>query len=282
MAWFKVDDTFHTSRKVKSIPARHRLAAVGLWTVAGSWCSQELTDGHVPTYMIREWGATPKVVDALVSAGLWDREHDGFVFRSWVEYNPSKARVEDERAASKARMEASRARRRAKRAGQEGDNGNVAAQHPRNSDGVLRRPDPTRPDPTHISTKSSCSSASPPSDPAPSPASDYPADFEAFWSVYPRKAGKRKALAAWKRARKRVTNDELIAGALRYAQDPNREDRYTKHGESWLNGDCWGDDPLPSRDGPSPVTSKVAGWLDLANQLHHEQQPDVIQGELLP
>ena len=277
MAWFKVDDTFHTSRKVKSIPARHRLAAVGLWTVAGSWCSQELTDGRVPGYMIREWGATPKVVDALVSAGLWDREHDGFVFRSWVEYNPSKARVEDERAASKARMEASRARRRAKRAGQEGDNGNVAAQHPRNSDGVLRRPDPTRPDPTHISTKSSCSSASPPSDPAPS----YPADFEEFWEHYPRKSDKRAALKAWQKAIRRASNDVLIAGAIRYAQDPNREDAFTKHGSTWLNADGWLNDPLPDRNG-SRVASKVEGWLDLANQLNQEQHQPVIQGELLP
>lgn len=148
MAWFRVDDSFHTSRKVKSIPARQRFAAIGLWTIAGSWVSQELTDGFVPDYMIKEWGATPKVVQALVDSGLWDREHDGFTFRSWSEYNPSKARVERDRAASKARMEASRERRRGKSAGREVASEDVAPQHNRNTPDVLRRPDPTRPDPS--------------------------------------------------------------------------------------------------------------------------------------
>ena len=39
MAWFKVDDGFHSSRKVLSIPRRSRLAAIGAWTIAGAWCA---------------------------------------------------------------------------------------------------------------------------------------------------------------------------------------------------------------------------------------------------
>ncbi|NKV08573.1 hypothetical protein GS892_25015 [Rhodococcus hoagii] len=152
MAWFKVDDAFHASRKLKSIPARYRLAAAGLWVIAGSWCSQEKTDGHVPNYMIREWGATPKTVESLVDAGLWSREHDGYAFRSWLEYNPSRAQVESERAASKERMQASRERRRNKAAAQDSTVSDVAAQQSeelqRNAEPVLQRPDPTRPDPT--------------------------------------------------------------------------------------------------------------------------------------
>lgn len=152
MAWFKVDDHFHTSRKVKSIPPRQRFAAVGLWAIAGSWCSQELTDGHVPDYMIQEWGATAKVTAALVDSGLWRRVRDGFEFCSWSEYNPTKSRVEAERAASKARMEASRRRKREKAAGSNSETSDVALQRDRISQTVLRRPDPTRPDPTHSSS----------------------------------------------------------------------------------------------------------------------------------
>lgn len=148
MPWFKVDDAFHASRKVRSIPPRQRFAAIGLWAVAGSWCSQEMTDGHVPDYMIREWGATAKVVDALVDCGLWERVRGGFEFCSWLEYNPSKAQTKAERDASKARMQASRDRRRAKDAGQKDEDANVATQRPRNSVDVLQRPDPTRPDPS--------------------------------------------------------------------------------------------------------------------------------------
>lgn len=73
----------------------------------------------------------------------------------------------------------------------------------------------------------------------------YPKAFESWWDHYPRKAGKRKALAAWKRARKRATDQQLIDGAIRYANDPHRTDEYTKYPEGWLNRDGWLDDPLP-------------------------------------
>lgn len=79
----------------------------------------------------------------------------------------------------------------------------------------------------------------------------YSEEFEKFWSVFPRKSSKRKAFTAWQRAVVRAGgNEELISGAARYREDPNREDRYTKQGESWLNGDCWLDDPLPGHNGP--------------------------------
>lgn len=75
--------------------------------------------------------------------------------------------------------------------------------------------------------------------------------FEEWWEHYPRKAGKRKAFNAWKSARKRASNEDLIDGARRYADDPNRTDQYTKYPEGWLNADGWLDEPLPVRtDGP--------------------------------
>ena len=37
MVWFKVDDGFYSSQKVLSMPRSCRLAAVGLWTMAGNW-----------------------------------------------------------------------------------------------------------------------------------------------------------------------------------------------------------------------------------------------------
>jgi hypothetical protein len=102
------------------------------------------------------------------------------------------------------------------------------------------------------------------------PKSDYPSAFEEWWDTYPRKDAKRKALEAWRRARKRATDQALIDGALRYAQDPNRQEQFTKQPATWLNGDCWLSDALPNA-GPvlravgSPVDDKVNGWLELAN-----------------
>ncbi len=104
----------------------------------------------------------------------------------------------------------------------------------------------------------------------------YPKAFEEWWENYPRKDAKKAALEAWKRACKRATKDAITAGAIRYAQDPNREDQYTKQPKTWLNGDCWLDDPLPSRsNAPSNVTAfqrktahNAAVLQALANESH--------------
>ena len=128
-----------------------------------------------------------------------------------------------------------------------------------------------------------CSPASPSSETAVAlvDSSDYPASFEEFWDAYPRKAGKRKALAAWKRAVRRASNSTLVEGAVRYAQDPNRVDRYTKYAEGWLNGDMWLDEPIPSRNqsattnGISKHDAKVRGYADFAASIlgsHSDQQ----------
>ena len=48
---------------------------------------------------------------------------------------------------------------------------------------------------------------------------------------------------------------QILAGAIRYRDDPNRVDQFTKYAEGWLNADGWEDEPLPPRQ-PS------LGWLD--------------------
>lgn len=184
MAWFKVDDGLHSSKKFLSIPKRTRFAAIGLWTIAGSWCADQLTDGHVPDYMIREWGPPPSAAEALVDAGFWERETDGYAFRNWLEYQPSRADVDADRDASRERMRRIRAAKRARISGESpanpGDSrreqsvnledsreirAGFEGQEPQDSGGKLevfgrtlpnrsesvRDPDPTRPDPTNKS-----------------------------------------------------------------------------------------------------------------------------------
>jgi hypothetical protein len=82
----------------------------------------------------------------------------------------------------------------------------------------------------------------------------YPHDFELWWKVFPIRKDKRKALKAWRNALRRAgaspeeAKAQLIAGAIRYRDDPNRSDEYSKYAEGWLNGDRWLDDPLPARE----------------------------------
>lgn len=149
MAWFKVDDGLHSSRKFLSIPKRQRFAALGVWTVAGSWCADELTDGHVPNFMLEVWGVPPSAPAALVEAGLWERESDGYLFCNWLEYQPRKADVDAEREASRARMRELRARRKQGQPQEHAEEPEVFGRTGANGSENVRNPDPTRPDPTH-------------------------------------------------------------------------------------------------------------------------------------
>lgn len=74
--------------------------------------------------------------------------------------------------------------------------------------------------------------------------------FDRFWQVYPRRAAKGQARKAFAAALRKVDAATVVAGAERYRDDPNRDDRYTAHAATWLNGERWDDGPLPPRGRP--------------------------------
>ena len=76
---------------------------------------------------------------------------------------------------------------------------------------------------------------------------DFDSEFDKFWSAYPRKENKQSARRAMKTALKKTPFYEILAGANRYRLDPNRDPAFTKHAATWLNNECWNDDPLPTR-----------------------------------
>jgi hypothetical protein len=111
--------------------------------MAGSWSAHEELDGFIPSFMLKEWGGTPRLVRALVEAGLWIPADDGAQFRNWAEYQPTRAELE-------AIREKERERKRAYRAKQ-GDGGVPPGQPTGHHEGhqvASEDPDPTRPDPT--------------------------------------------------------------------------------------------------------------------------------------
>ena len=105
MAWFKVDDGFHGHPKVLDLS----LAAVGLWSLAGSWSAKYLTDGFVPEKTLHRLGASRAEADELVTAGLWLTVPGGWRFKDWEHYQPVKEEVEAEREAARERMKKVRA-----------------------------------------------------------------------------------------------------------------------------------------------------------------------------
>ncbi|MEU7891722.1 hypothetical protein AB0B45_02530 [Nonomuraea sp. NPDC049152] len=109
MTWFKVDDGFHSHRKTLVTKA----AAIGLWTVAGSWSSANLTEGFIPDAVLpRLLPGAKRLAKDLVECGLWERVDNGFTFHDWIDYNPTAEEVNADREAARERMRKLRARRR--------------------------------------------------------------------------------------------------------------------------------------------------------------------------
>lgn len=100
MVWFKVDDKLHSHPKTPNAS----LAAIGLWTLAGSWCGDHTTDGRIPSNVVASLARGAfELADELVAAGFWVRVRDGYRFHQWLadgdgtKRNPSKKEVEAER-----------------------------------------------------------------------------------------------------------------------------------------------------------------------------------------
>lgn len=72
--------------------------------------------------------------------------------------------------------------------------------------------------------------------------------FETFWKEYPRKDDRGSAERAFKSALNRAKFEDILAGAIRYREDPSREDQFTKLGGTWLRADAWENHYEPSRD----------------------------------
>lgn len=83
--------------------------------VAGSWSSDQLTDGFVPTEMLAVLGARPADAAALVDAGLWVAVPGGWRFHDWHCLNPLRVEVETKREAERQRKAEARERAAAAR-----------------------------------------------------------------------------------------------------------------------------------------------------------------------
>jgi hypothetical protein len=141
MTWFKVDDKLHDHRKARKAGP----AAMGLWVLAGSWCSCNETDGFVPADLISRW-ATDAEADRLVEVGFWHADVDcdgepGFRFHDWNApgMQPTKAELAQKRSDARDRM--ARVRQDRKVGSREQDE-NIARS---SRDVRSTRPDPTRP-----------------------------------------------------------------------------------------------------------------------------------------
>jgi hypothetical protein len=99
MPWFRLDDSFDTHPKV--ITAGNE--AVGLYIRCGTYAARHLTDGFVPRDTVLLYGS-PALADALVRVKLWHRARGGWTIHDYLDYNPSREAVENERKAAAERQ----------------------------------------------------------------------------------------------------------------------------------------------------------------------------------
>jgi len=104
--WFRVDDTFHSHPKILAAGNE----ATGLYVRCGSYAAQHLTDGYIPEHIAELYGACdtgsrrnpdtgkPETLgETLVRAKLWRRTRGGYKMPGYLDYNPSKTAVENQR-----------------------------------------------------------------------------------------------------------------------------------------------------------------------------------------
>lgn len=96
------------------------------------------------------------------------------------------------------------------------------------------------------------------------PAGSIEADFEVWWSLYPRKKVKGAARTAYLKARKIATADMLIDGLLRYrdhVEAENMAEHFICHPATWLNGERWEDEyeaaPVETESSPAERADKL-------------------------
>jgi hypothetical protein len=69
MSWFPFDDKAHSDDRFR----RAGLAGVGLYAMAGAYCADQLTDGFVPDWFVRQFANGSRTVRILIAEGLLTR-----------------------------------------------------------------------------------------------------------------------------------------------------------------------------------------------------------------
>lgn len=124
MPWFKLDDGFFDHPKVVQAGRDAR----DLWLAAGCYSARELTDGFIPFEVLpllaakagvrNPKGLALRLVEARAQSahGMFEPREGGYLIHDYLEYNPSRAQVLEEREKTRKRLEGWRAMKREKNA----------------------------------------------------------------------------------------------------------------------------------------------------------------------
>jgi len=198
-----------------------------------------LTDGYIPMAIVKQYGDPGE----LLERGLWIEAEDGVQVVNYAEYQTPKSEVEKKKEQNRDR--ASRYRSRV-----------TNAEITRVTNAEITQPDNRIQNTDNINNY-----------------------WDEFWNIYPLKVGKGAAFKAFEKAIRRATPEEIVAGAQRYAEDPNRNPGYTAHASTWLNADRWSDPLLPPKTPENGSQRLVTTPTATPPRFSSEDQP---QGAPMP
>jgi hypothetical protein len=220
VSWFRVDDkaAFH----VKVLKAGNE--SFGALIRMGCWSSDHLTDGRIPietACLI----ATDHTLQKLCYVGFLEPDGDDFIIHDYLDYNPT---AEEVRAQREEKHESK------VRAGRVGGIASGVARRSSEANGEAKTKQneaPSRPDPVPIPKEKNTSRES--------------FDFDAVYSLYPLKLGKKKGL---QRCRSQIKTREKYDALLRAVKNYTasvRDPQFYKHFDTFMG--CWEDyiEPLP-------------------------------------
>lgn len=253
MAYGLIDDGFFSHPKVMDMilnPDVDAWSAIGIWATALSWAHKHTIDkpppqqGLITAKVLNGWdrmqpGALT-AAEVLADACLWERlpggEYRIHDFRHWGQLDKREAKQRGGRASAHARwgtplpgLDDTSVSNSASNSVTNSGGSSVSNTVDGGVTGVLVTSN-TRPSPIQDQ--------------------DQEKDFARFWAAYPKKVGKPKAFAAFKRALQSASAQVIIDGAMAYGDhrrekitaDPADDPKFTAHPTTWLNRGGWADE----------------------------------------
>jgi hypothetical protein len=218
MTWVKLDDQFPSHPKMVLAGGD----AAWLHVCALCYCGQHLTDGRFPKAIVGRLSDRKKPLELatrLVEVGAWDDLGDEYEIHDYLEHNPSRAQVLEERA--KRSAAGKRGAEKRWHSDSTGHSNSYGAPHNDRIDNV------DAPGPSPIKDIPAADAAEP-----------FTADFDEWWDRYPRKLDKAQARKAYiARRRSDVSADDLLAALHHYnSHTIGAELKHVKYPATFLNG----------------------------------------------
>lgn len=237
--YITVHDGMPDHPKVEGLSDSAFRLMVELWC----WCSRNQTDGRIVATSWAKRGSR-RAREELIAAGLIEPVVDGVIVHDYTEHQ----RTSDEIAAL---------REKRRQAGSKGGKAKASATAQAKALATAVAKQTASKDVAESETEKEELLRS--SQRASALRSTDDPRFVEFWSTYPRREGKTSALRALGNALGKATIEDIVKGAARYRDDPNREPAFTAHPATWLNAGRWDDDPLPAKT-RTVNPDDTAGW----------------------